>query len=92
MIPELRRAYNASYTNEHYSEYRRRLEARGGMEIPFRLAETPVFLVASPSVSTLTGQYFADRRVKPPSREAQDPYTARRLYDVSVKLAGLGTE
>ena len=59
---------------------------------PAKGAETPVFLVASPSVSTLTGQYFADRRVKPPSRAAQDPYTARRLYDVSVKLAGLGTD
>src|SRR5205814_29218 len=59
---------------------------------PAKGAETPVFLVASPSVSTLTGQYFADRRVKPPSRAAQDSYTARRLYDVSVKLAGLGTE
>jgi hypothetical protein len=44
MIPSLRRAYNASYTNDRYSEYRRRLEERGGMEIPFRLAESPVFL------------------------------------------------
>ncbi|HEV2231672.1 MAG TPA: SDR family oxidoreductase, partial [Thermoplasmata archaeon] len=56
---------------------------------PAKGAETPVFLAASPSVSTLTGQYFADRRVKPPSKEAQDPYTARRLYEVSLKLAGL---
>lgn len=44
MIPELRRAYNAGYTDEKYSAYRRRLEERGGMEIPFRLAESPVFL------------------------------------------------
>jgi hypothetical protein len=44
MIPSLRRAYNASYTNDRYSEYRRRLEERAGLEIPFRLAETPVFL------------------------------------------------
>jgi NAD(P)-dependent dehydrogenase (short-subunit alcohol dehydrogenase family) len=56
---------------------------------PAKGAETPVFLAASPSVATLTGQYFADRRVKPPSKAAQDPYTAKRLYEVSLKLAGL---
>ncbi len=44
MIPELRRAYNESFTPEKYEEYGRRLAERGGMEIPFRLAETPVFL------------------------------------------------
>ncbi len=44
MIASLRRAYNASYTNDRYSEYCRRLAQRAGLEIPFRLAETPVFL------------------------------------------------
>jgi hypothetical protein len=44
MIPSLRQAYNASFTGERYGDYRRRLEKRGGMEIPFRLAESPVFL------------------------------------------------
>jgi hypothetical protein len=44
VIPKLRRAYNAGYTDERYRAYARRLEERGGLEIPFRLAETPVFL------------------------------------------------
>ena len=44
MIPELRRAYNAAYTDEKYAEYRRRLEAAVGAPVEFRLAETPVFL------------------------------------------------
>ena len=44
MIPSLRRAYTAAFTDEKYREYQRRLEQRGGMEIPFRLAESPVFL------------------------------------------------
>src|SRR6266567_4167413 len=57
---------------------------------PAKGAETPIFLVASPTVANLTGQYFVNRQVKAPSREAQDPAAARRLYDVSVKLAGLG--
>jgi hypothetical protein len=46
MIPSLRHAYNASYTNDRYRDYCRRLEERGRMEIPFRLAESPVFLPA----------------------------------------------
>jgi hypothetical protein len=44
MIRTLRRAYNASYTDEKYRDYQKRLEARGRTTIPFRLAETPVFL------------------------------------------------
>jgi NAD(P)-dependent dehydrogenase (short-subunit alcohol dehydrogenase family) len=63
--------------------------ARMFFKSPAKGAETPVFLAASPTVSTLTGQYFANRQVKPPSKEAQDPHTARRLYEVSLKLAGL---
>ena len=63
--------------------------ARMFFKSPAKGAETPVFLTASPTVSTLTGQYFADRRVKSPSTAAQDPHTARRLYEVSLKLAGL---
>jgi hypothetical protein len=47
VIPSLRQAYNASYTNDRYSEYKRRLEERGRMAIPFRLAESPVFLPAA---------------------------------------------
>jgi len=44
MIPELRRVYNAAYTDGKYQEYRRRLEAAAGGPIEFRVAETPVFL------------------------------------------------
>jgi hypothetical protein len=44
MIRELRRAYNAVFTDEKYRSYERRLLERGKMQIPFRLAETPVFL------------------------------------------------
>ena len=44
MIPTLRKAYNDGYTAERYGEYARRLSQRAGQDIPFRLAETPVFL------------------------------------------------
>ncbi|HTO86307.1 MAG TPA: hypothetical protein VMR54_02110 [Thermoanaerobaculia bacterium] len=44
MIPALRRSYNAAFNDEKYRAYRGRLEARGRQAIPFRLAESPVFL------------------------------------------------
>lgn len=44
MIQSLRRAYNAAFTDEKYRAYHRRLEEEAGCDIPFRLAETPVFL------------------------------------------------
>jgi len=44
MIRSLRSSYNASYTDEKYRAYHRRLEEEAGCDIPFRLAETPVFL------------------------------------------------
>jgi len=56
---------------------------------PAKGAETPIFLAASPKAASLTGQYFVNRQVKALSKEAQDPDLARRLYDVSVRLAQL---
>jgi len=44
VIPELRRAYNAAYTEEKYRSYQRRLASEAGCSIPFRLAESPIFL------------------------------------------------
>src|SRR5262249_43923416 len=44
MIPELRRAYNAAFTDAKYRAYHARLEGEAGCDIPFRLAETPGFL------------------------------------------------
>jgi hypothetical protein len=44
MIPSLRRAYNAAFTQQKYDQYRGRLEEQAGCAIEFRLCETPVFL------------------------------------------------
>jgi hypothetical protein len=44
MIPFLRRSYNAAFTDEKYQRYHRRLEEEARWPIPFRLAESPVFL------------------------------------------------
>src|SRR3989440_7415366 len=47
--------------------------ARMFFKSPAKGAETPVFLTASPTVSTLTGQYFADRRGECPSPAGPHP-------------------
>lgn len=44
MIPDLRRAYNESFTPEKYAAYKRGLEEEAGCRIEFHLCETPVFL------------------------------------------------
>jgi hypothetical protein len=44
VIPDLRREYNAAFTDEKYLSYQRRLEAEAGCPILFRLAESPIFL------------------------------------------------
>ncbi len=44
MIPELRRAYNASFTAERYQELQEWLDEETGFSIAFRICETPVFL------------------------------------------------
>jgi hypothetical protein len=44
MLPELRRAFNESFTEERYEALLRDLEAGCGAPIAFRVAETPLFL------------------------------------------------
>jgi hypothetical protein len=47
MIPPYRRAFNAGFTPEKYQRFRRELAARCGMEVPFRISETPCFFPAA---------------------------------------------
>jgi WW domain-containing oxidoreductase len=53
-------------------------------------AATQVYVATHPSVSTVSGQYFADSNVARPRRDAEDPELARRLWEVTEKIvAGL---
>jgi hypothetical protein len=47
MIPDLRQAFNAAFTDERYQALVSWLEAEAGLHIPFRICETPVFLPAA---------------------------------------------
>ncbi len=44
MIPELRDRFNRSFTAERYAAFLRLLEKRCGVEIHFRVSETPIFV------------------------------------------------
>jgi hypothetical protein len=44
MVPEIRRAYNAAFTQESYEEMVRALERDAGCPSVFRICETPIFL------------------------------------------------
>src|SRR5690349_17076626 len=43
MIPDLRRQFNANFTQEKYQAFQNVMAERCGMQIPFRLCETPCF-------------------------------------------------
>lgn len=66
-----------------------------GLMRPFALrpaqgARTTLHLALSPELSDVSGDYFARRRPARHSAAARDPEAARRLWEESARLAGLG--
>ena len=55
---------------------------------PAQGADTLVWLAASEDAAGLSGAYFAKRRLAQSSTAARDDAAARRLWDVSARLAG----
>jgi hypothetical protein len=51
-------------------------------------ADTIVHLASSPEVATVSGAYFAKRKVRRPSAAARDDEAARRLWEASEAIAG----
>jgi NAD(P)-dependent dehydrogenase (short-subunit alcohol dehydrogenase family) len=56
---------------------------------PAKGARTSVYLASSPDVEGVSGQYFVNCKPKQPSRWAQDPEAAGRLWRVSEELVRL---
>jgi NAD(P)-dependent dehydrogenase (short-subunit alcohol dehydrogenase family) len=54
-----------------------------------RGAETIVYLASAPEAATMTGQYVVRCRPEPPAPAAQNEEDARRLWEVSERVAGL---
>jgi NAD(P)-dependent dehydrogenase (short-subunit alcohol dehydrogenase family) len=57
---------------------------------PEKGAETIIYLASSEDVANTSGQYFYKCRPATPTREAQDDESARRLWEVTAKLSGIG--
>ncbi len=56
---------------------------------PEKGAKTIVYLASSPEVKNVTGKYFVKEKAVPSSNASYDQDVAKRLWDVSAKLAGL---
>jgi len=54
---------------------------------PARGADTLVYLASSPEAAGVTGEYFDKRKITAPSEAARDASAAKRLWEVSEKLA-----
>ena len=50
-------------------------------------ARTSIYLASSPDVENISGKYFSDERIE--SAYPDDEALAKRLWDVSIQLAGL---
>ncbi|HVZ68818.1 MAG TPA: SDR family oxidoreductase [Rhizomicrobium sp.] len=57
---------------------------------PERGAQTMIYLASSPDVANVSGKYFYKCEIATPASEAQDDAAARRLWEESVKLSGVG--
>ena len=57
---------------------------------PEKGAGTIVYLASSPEVEGKSGDYYYQEKLATPSRNAQNDDDARRLWDASAKIAGLG--
>ena len=57
---------------------------------PEQGAETIIYLSSSDDVAGKTGGYYEKKALATPSKAAQNEADAKRLWDISAKLAGLG--
>lgn len=55
-------------------------------------AKTAIYLCTSPDVETVSGEYYADSRIAACSQYARDDEAARRLWEFSEKMVGIGQE
>jgi len=60
------------------------------LRTPEQGADTVVYLATSPTVEAVSGKYFSECREILPSPAAQDDEAARRLWQVSAALTGVG--
>ncbi len=52
-------------------------------------AQTIIYLASSPKVANVSGEYFHECRIATPTAEARNDADARRLWEISERIAGL---
>ncbi len=57
---------------------------------PEQGAQTIIYLASSPDVEGQSGGYYVKSHLATPTREAQNDADAKRLWDISAKIAGVG--
>jgi NAD(P)-dependent dehydrogenase (short-subunit alcohol dehydrogenase family) len=57
---------------------------------PEQGAETIIYLASSPDVAEVSGGYFYKSKIATPTKEAQNDADAKRLWDISAKISGVG--
>ena len=65
---------------------------RALMKSPEQGAATSVYLACAPEVEQVSGSYFVGRKARDSSKPSRDAAAARRLWQVSAQLAGLGDQ
>jgi hypothetical protein len=53
-------------------------------------ARTIIHLASSPDVASISGEYFYKSKVAEPSAAARNDADAKRLWEMSAKIAGVG--
>ena len=61
----------------------------GGIS-PEEGAKTIVYLASSPNVASVSGEYFYECKIDTPSPEARSDRDAKKLWDLSAQISGLG--
>jgi len=61
------------------------------MRSPEQGAATQIYLAASPEVEGVSGKYFVDCKPAQSNQESYDTALARRLWEVSAEMTGVGT-
>lgn len=59
------------------------------IKTPEQGAQTTIYCAVDEKCGAETGLYYAECEAKEPSTEAKDEETAKKLWDVSLKLVGL---
>jgi NAD(P)-dependent dehydrogenase (short-subunit alcohol dehydrogenase family) len=60
------------------------------MKSPEQGAATQIYLASSPDVEGVTGKYYVDCKPAQSSAESYDTAIARRLWDISAEMTGVG--